>query len=69
MGNKEMSEKTQKNFFFLFLFPFTPNFSFYLKYDRNFVLLIFRKKEEKAGEKRKSARGGRTDFPKTKEGA
>ena len=48
MGNKEMSEKTQKNFFFLFLFPFTPNFSFYLKYDRNFVLLIFRKKEEKA---------------------
>ena len=66
MGNKEMSEKTQKNFLFLFSFPFTPNFSFYLKYDRNFVLLIFRKKEEKAGKKRKSARGGRTDFPKQK---
>jgi hypothetical protein len=51
-------------------FPFlsTPNFlfRFYYKYERKLFSLIFRKKEEKAGEKRKSARGGRTDFPKTK---
>ena len=47
-----MSEKTQKNFLFLFSFPFTPNFSFYLKYDRKLVSVIVRK-SKRMGEREK----------------
>ena len=57
--NKEMNEKTQKNFFFLFSFPSTPNFLFYFKYDRKLVSVIVRKKKKNGRKEKISPR--RTD--------
>ena len=66
MENKEMSEKTQKNFFFLFSFPSTPNFLFYFKYDRKLVSVIVRK-SKRMGEREKRAVENSPPFPKQKE--
>ena len=55
-GIKKMCKKIKRNSSFFFLFLSTPNFLFYLKYARNFVLLIF----EKEGKKKRKAGRCRT---------
>ena len=62
--------RKSKKFFFLFLIPFHSKslFHFYFKYDRNVVLLIFRKKKKRWGKREKRAVGESIPlFPKQKE--